>query len=146
MVIVTSIKKRKIQLFGRLGINSLRKICKVEQISSSGKKDEIVERLASKLSLKKARVYSKNLGLEEGVSLFKHRLVPKHRIMSGKEKQKLFKKYSITSRNLPRIRVRDPAAMAIGARIGDVIEITRKSPTAGETKYYRVVVKMPIRR
>ncbi len=66
--------------------------------------------------------------------------------MSEKEKRELLKKYSITLNQLPRIRVRDPAAMAIAAKIGDVIEITRKSRTAGETKYYRVVVKTRIRR
>lgn len=105
-----------------------------------------MERLAKKLSLKKTRTYSKSLGLREGFSIFKHVLVPEHRIMSEKEKRELLKKYSITLNNLPRIRVRDPAAMAIGARVGDVIEITRKSRTAGEIKYYRVAVRIPIRK
>ena len=133
-------------LFEGLPINSLRKICRIEQISPSGKKDELVERLASKVSLKKARIYSKNLGLTGQFSIFKHVLVPKHRVMSEKEKRELLKKYSITLNQLPRIRVRDPAAMTIGARVGDVIEITRKSPTAGETKYYRVVIRRDIKR
>jgi len=66
--------------------------------------------------------------------------------MGEKEKRELLKKYSITVNQLPRIRVRDPAAMAIGARVGDVVEITRKSHTAGEIKYYRVVVRTRIRR
>lgn len=134
------------ELFDALSINSLRKICRIEQVPSSGGKAEIVERLAKKLRLKEARIYSKSLGLREEFSIFKHVLVPKHRVMSKKEKRELLKKYLITLNQLPRIGVRDPAAMAIGARVGDVIEITRKSRTAGETKYYRVVVKTRIRR
>lgn len=145
MNIIVSVKRTKLKLFGTLPINSLRKICKIERISPSGKKAEIVERLAKELTLKKARNYSKNLGLREEFSIFKHRLVPKHRIMKEGERQELLEKYSITLNQLPRIRVRDPAAMAIGARVGDVLEITRKSLTSGETKYYRVVVRKPIK-
>ncbi len=133
-------------MFSQLSINSLRKICRIERVLASGKKSEIVERLAANLSLKKTRIYSKNLGLREGMSVFRHKLVPKHRIISDKEKQNLLERYSIKLRQLPRLRVRDPAAMEIGAKVGDVVEITRESLTAGETKYYRVVVKSPIKR
>jgi len=139
------VKNKKIEVFEELSINNLRKICRIEGVSASGKKSKIVERLAKNLSLKKTRIYSKNLGLREGVSLFKHRLVPKHRIMSEKEKKELLNRYSIKLKHLPRLRVRDPAAMELGARVGDVVEITRESSTAGKTKYYRVVVKTPIK-
>ena len=40
----------------------------------------------------------------------------------------------------PEISRFDPAAMAIGLRPGQVAEITRKSPTALDTKYYRLCV------
>jgi len=139
---VISVKNRKIRLFKGLTIANLRKICRIERIPSSGKKDEIVERLARKLSLKKTRSYSRKLGISERFSIFEHALVPKHRVMTKKEKKQLLKKYGITLRHLPRIGVRDPATMAINAKVGDVIEITRNSPTAGEIKYYRVVVEL----
>lgn len=138
---MVSVKKKKILMFSRLTKKNLNKICRIEKISKSGKKAEVVERLARKLSLKKTRNYSKTFGVMEQFSIFKHEFVPKHRIMKKREKRQLLKRYGVTLKQLPRIRVRDPAAMAINAKIGDVIEITRKSPTAGEIKYYRVVVK-----
>ena len=38
------------------------------------------------------------------------------------------------------INLFDPTALAIGLRPGQVAEINRKSPTALETKYYRLCV------
>lgn len=70
-----------------------------------------------------------------------HELVPKHEILNEKEKEELLKKYGITLRQLPRILISDPMVKVLNAKIGDVIKIIRKSPTAGETVYYRVVVK-----
>ena len=79
--------------------------------------------------------------MEKKIDILKHRLVPKHRIMSEKEVEELLKKYGITKDKLPKILASDPVIKAIGAKVGDVIEITRKSPIAGQTKYYRVVVR-----
>lgn len=67
--------------------------------------------------------------------------MPKHIILKGRERERLFKTYGVTTKHLPRILDSDPAIKAIGGTIGDVIKIVRKSPTAGETNYYRVVVK-----
>ena len=69
-----------------------------------------------------------------------HFLVPEHRLISEEEKQALLAKYAITSVQLPKINIKDPAIKAIKTKQGDVIEITRKSTTAGESKYYRVVI------
>ena len=74
------------------------------------------------------------------IDIFEHELVPKHRVLNIKETWELLKKYGIKSKQLPRILAKDPAVKAIDAKPGDIIEITRKSPTAGEAKYYRVVV------
>jgi len=67
--------------------------------------------------------------------------VPKHIILKEKGKEELLKTYGITTKHLPRILESDPVIKAIDGKIGDVIKIVRKSPTAGETNYYRVVVK-----
>ena len=74
-------------------------------------------------------------------NILEHRLVPKHEILSEKEKEELLKKYRIELKHLPRILSTDPVVKAIGAKPGDVLRIIRKSPTAGKTVYYRVVVK-----
>jgi len=74
------------------------------------------------------------------IDIFKSELVPKHEILTKEEEEELLKKYKITKKQLPKILSTDPAVKAIGAKKGDIIKITRKSQTAGETYYYRVVV------
>jgi len=71
----------------------------------------------------------------------KHTLVPKHEIIRESEKEDLLKKYGITLRQLPRIFMNDPAIKHLNPKIGDVVRIRRKSTTADEVEYYRVVVK-----
>jgi len=47
----------------------------------------------------------------------------------------------VTASALPDLLTSDPVARIIVARHGDIIKITRKSLTAGETVTYRLVVK-----
>ncbi len=75
------------------------------------------------------------------LEIVKHELVPKHELLNEKEKEEVLKKYGITLRQLPRILVTDPVVVRLNAKTGDIIRITRKSETAGETQYYRVVIK-----
>jgi DNA-directed RNA polymerase subunit H len=72
----------------------------------------------------------------------KHELVPKHILLAEREKEELLQKYGISLRQLPRISVEDPAVKDLNVKIGDVVKIIRKSPTAGESLYYRVIVKV----
>jgi DNA-directed RNA polymerase subunit H len=74
-------------------------------------------------------------------SLLDHGSVPKHEIMSEGELKSVLNKYSIEKEQLPKIKVQDPVCKEIGASIGDVIKITRKSQTAGEAEYYRLVIE-----
>lgn len=71
--------------------------------------------------------------------IFKNELVPKHEILSEELKAELLKTLNIASTQLPKILANDPAAKSIGAKRGDVIKISRKSQTAGEYNYYRLV-------
>ncbi len=70
----------------------------------------------------------------------KHRFVPKHEILSEEEKKAVLERYNISLRQLPKILAKDVVIKAINAKVGDVIKITRKSPTAKQSVYYRVVV------
>ncbi|MEM2121457.1 MAG: DNA-directed RNA polymerase subunit H [Candidatus Woesearchaeota archaeon] len=70
----------------------------------------------------------------------KHVLVPEHIKLSEAEKKELLEKYKISLNELPRILKNDPAIAHLNVKEGDVIKIIRKSESAGESIYYRVVV------
>lgn len=72
----------------------------------------------------------------------KHVLVPQHRKLSEKEKQAVLERYHATLENMPKISKKDPVVLSIGAKPGDLVEIRRKSLTAGEALFYRVVVNV----
>ena len=69
----------------------------------------------------------------------KHILTPKHIKISEREKTQLLEKYHVTSKELPKILKTDSAIKELDSKPGDVIKIIRKSPTAGESFFYRVV-------
>ncbi|KXB00217.1 DNA-directed RNA polymerase subunit H [candidate division MSBL1 archaeon SCGC-AAA261G05] len=69
-----------------------------------------------------------------------HKLVPKHEILSEEEAKRLLDEYKVESFQLPQISSRDPVVKEIGAEKGDILKITRESPTAGKTIAYRYVV------
>ncbi|MFQ6020479.1 MAG: DNA-directed RNA polymerase subunit H [Candidatus Aenigmatarchaeota archaeon] len=75
------------------------------------------------------------------MNVLKHILVPKHVILKDEEKKKLLEKLKVVPEQLPKIYTKDPISKALGAKEGDIIKIIRKSPTAGVTTYYRLVVK-----
>jgi DNA-directed RNA polymerase subunit H len=72
--------------------------------------------------------------------IFDHKLVPKHEILSEKEKSQILAQYKIQPYKMPQVKSTDPAVKAIGAKPGDMLKIIRKSATAGEHIAYRYVV------
>ena len=71
-----------------------------------------------------------------------HVYVPKHEIMTKKEAEEVLKKFNCKPTEMPLIFSNDPAIIGLGVKPGDMIKITRKSPTAGESTYYRYVVEV----
>jgi len=69
-----------------------------------------------------------------------HKLVPEHKLVSDKEKEKLLEKYHITVFEFPKILKSEPALDKLSPKPGDLIQITRKSESAGNAVYYRVVI------
>lgn len=75
-------------------------------------------------------------------NITKHNLVPKHRVIrSTDEANSILRELNIKSRSqLPVILKSDPMAKFLNARPGDLVEITRYSPTSGEHTFYRITV------
>jgi DNA-directed RNA polymerase subunit H (RpoH/RPB5) len=74
-------------------------------------------------------------------NILKNNLVPHHEIINEDRKKEIALEYNIVKESQwPEISRFDPPAMAIGLRPGQVAEITRKSPTSLDTKYYRLCV------
>jgi len=129
-------------MLSRLLKTDLEEIAKNENVLYHGTKEELIKRLSKKLHLKIIRKYYSAYAVKGKYDIFKHSLVPPHRIISKDEVKEIMKKYGLKSlKQLPRILVTDPAAITIGAAIGDVLEITRKSIMGGESKYYRLVIR-----
>tara|TARA_B100001540_G_C15682450_1_gene585444 strand:+ start:55 stop:702 length:648 start_codon:yes stop_codon:yes gene_type:complete len=72
-------------------------------------------------------------------NILNNNLVPKHEVIDNHKREEVEKEYNIINNSQwPEISRYDPVALAIGLRPGHVVEITRNSPTALETKYYRL--------
>ena len=70
-----------------------------------------------------------------------HIYVPKHEIIQITEAKKVLEQFHCKPTELPLILVTDPAIIGLGVKPGDMIQITRKSATAGKSFYYRYVVE-----
>ena len=80
-------------------------------------------------------------GKKDKILIPDHIYVPKHEIMTKEEAEKVLGKYHTKPTEMPLIYLGDPAIRGLGVKPGDMIKITRKSPTAGESNYYRYVVE-----
>ena len=74
-------------------------------------------------------------------NLYEHVLVPRHEIVASDEREKLLNEYRVQPYQLPRLKASDPAVKAIGAKPGDIVKITRESPSAGKYLSFRYVVE-----
>ncbi len=75
------------------------------------------------------------------ISMLDHEMIPKHEILSTNDTKKVLENYNIIKEQLPKIKLQDPVVRLIGAKMGQVLRITRKSPTAERATYYRLVVQ-----
>ena len=69
-----------------------------------------------------------------------HELVPEHVLLTPEEAEEVLKAYKAEAPQLPKIFVNDPAAKEIGAKVGDVIKVIRKSYSAWQSVFYRLVI------
>lgn len=74
------------------------------------------------------------------LNVSEHLLVPKHEIVSDKEKKQLMEHYAAKPEDFPKIFITDAAISHLSIKEGDIIKISRSSATAGEATFYRIVV------
>jgi len=70
-----------------------------------------------------------------------HEMVPRHEVLTPQERKEILETLGVAKDQLPFIKESDPVAKEMGAKAGDVVRIIRKSQTAGQTVYYRCMVK-----
>ena len=76
------------------------------------------------------------------IDVLLHKFVPKHVLLTKEESQNLLEKYRIDVNDLPQMFEKDPVAIAIGAKEGDIVKIIRDSnTTVSSVNYYRHVKK-----
>jgi DNA-directed RNA polymerase subunit H (RpoH/RPB5) len=76
------------------------------------------------------------------IDVLLHKFVPQHVLLTKEESQLLLQKYQIDVNDLPQMFEKDPVAIAIGAKEGDIVKIVRKSNTTVKSvDYYRYVKK-----
>jgi DNA-directed RNA polymerase subunit H (RpoH/RPB5) len=125
---------------GIVAMNQLYKILKEKEIDraiviTEGRYTHAVKTGAKK---KKVELLLKSFPVFD---IFEHALVPRHEILTTKEREHLLTQFKVKPYQMPQITSTDPAVKAIGAKPGDVLRIIRKSSTAGEHIAYRYVVE-----
>jgi len=76
------------------------------------------------------------------IDVLLHKFVPQHILLTKEESQELLNKYKIDVNDLPQMFEKDPVAIAIGAKEGDIVKIVRDSNTTVRTvDYFRYVKK-----
>ncbi len=83
---------------------------------------------------------------DKELNILKHGLVPEHRLLPTEEEKEVLDGLGVDRENLPKILISDPAIQQLvkvhgDINVGRIVEIKRKSRTAGVAKAYRLVVK-----
>jgi len=79
------------------------------------------------------------------IDVLLHKYVPQHVLLTKDETDDLLKEYKISVIDLPQMFEKDPVAIAIGAKEGDIVKIVRDSETSvSSVVYYRYVKKEKI--
>ncbi len=66
-----------------------------------------------------------------------HELIPQHKLLPKDEGEKLLTEFKVTRLQIPKIRVKDAALAGMGAKAGQIIEVSRQDGS----KNYRLVVE-----
>ena len=101
-----------------------------------------IEKVINDIIKEYPRTYIENYPYSKFIiEIPKHVSVPKHEFASEEEIDGLLRDFYKSQSYFPKIFRDDSAAIWLGARVGDVIKITRISETSGKSVAYRIVVK-----
>ncbi len=79
------------------------------------------------------------------IDVLLHKYVPHHVLLTKDETDELLHKFKIRVIDLPQMFEKDPVAIAIGAKEGDIVKIVRASETSvSSVVYYRYIKKEKI--
>ena len=65
-----------------------------------------------------------------------HELIPAHKLLSKEDSEKILAQFKASRLQLPKIKAKDAALLGMGAKAGQIVEITRLDGS----QYYRLVV------
>ena len=80
-------------------------------------------------------------------NVLNHVNVPLHEVLTDSEAKEVLKRYGIHREQLPKIRSNDPVVEVLRKQAGadglsgKIVQITRRSPTAGTAVAYRLIVE-----
>jgi DNA-directed RNA polymerase subunit H len=100
---------------------------------------KVLKKKAVKAPSKKKVAAEKAVQEEDLFDPRKHNLVALHELLDQEQVEHLFTVYKASPQSLPVIFMSDPALKGLNAKMGDIIRITRPSPTAGTAVFYRRV-------
>jgi len=118
-----------------------------EFTNAMGKLKGDIMLISNKQATNQIKQYATTIGLKFSsytfglfaIDMTKASMVPPHRIMSKEEIKELFQFTASERADLPKIFINDTQIIWLGARIGDVIEVTRSSEATGYAIIHRVV-------
>ena len=100
------------------------------------KENSIISKEMSKIIYKNIELFIQKYMI---FNITKHILVPKHIMLTKEEEDQMLENYNTNKTQLPKLFKTDPIARYYNMQTGQICKIIRKSPSTGESIYYRVV-------
>jgi len=66
-----------------------------------------------------------------------HEIIPEHKVLTKEDTEKVLADFKVSRLQIPRIRAKDAALVGTGAKVGQLVGITRLDGS----QYYRLVVE-----
>ena len=66
-----------------------------------------------------------------------HELIPQHKLLSKEKGEEMLAQFRVSRLQIPKIRAKDAALAGMGAKAGQIVEVTRQDGSAN----YRLVVE-----